>query len=372
MDDSGVDLLIVFPAFLPADAMWIAGQPGAVLFPRDGEPRILLGGEDAALEITRPPGWIGEREFVGFANGVLWGDAVAAQLAKMGLAGRTIAIAGMTGDEYLNMHQPEGYLNYTTIRSVVDALPTSCKVIDGTPILSMARYVKSAEEIDRIQESVRLGETVADRIRQELRPGRAQAEVFAAATLATISEGKLANFGWCPGRWGEPRTRMVGPPPGVVEAGLYLATEIVVPVAGYAGQIAQAFVVGEPNDEAKRLFEINRAAFEAARNAMRPGATWGEVVDATSEAARGSGCFVEFILHGCGTGPLITPYNSHENVKDDVLVESTTFILKPSAVPDGVEWSARSWDVSWGDMVVVRPDGAQRLGTRPVELLACR
>jgi Xaa-Pro aminopeptidase len=370
MDDYGADLLIVFPQFIPMDAMWLASQPGAVLFPRWGDPQILLGGEDVAIERERPPGWITDRQFVSLANGVYWGPAVAERLSGMALGNSTVAIAGIEGDSYLHMHNPEGYLNYTTVRSVLRVLPSSCKVIDGTPIVSRARYVRSDEEVEVLRDSTRGGEMVVDAIHQELRTGRPQVEVWAAGMLSVIGEGKLGNIAWCSGQWGEPRTRLVGPPPGVLDDGLYISTEIVVPGPGGAGQVAQCFVVGEPNEEALRLFEVNTSAFDAACGAMRPGATWGEVVEVTQRSADGSGCYIEFIMHGMGSGPLITPYNSHEPVKDDILLESTAFILKPCAVPEGQPWLARSTDVSWGDMVVVRPEGARRLGTRAMTLLA--
>ena len=369
MDAQGIDLLLLFPQFVPGDAVWIANQPGAVIFPRDGEPQILLGGEDSAIERERPPGWIADRRFVGLANGVHWGDAVARQLQDMDLDRQTIGIAGMAGDNYILMHNPEGYLNYTTIKTVIDSLPSSCAVVNGTPIMSRARYVKSDEEIAVLEESVRHCEIVADVIQDQFREGRPQAEAFINAMTCLTDHGKLANFGWCPGKWGEPRPRLVGPPPGIIEADLYLSVEIVVPSGNYAAQIAQAYVVGEPNEEAQRLLHVNELAFAAARKAMQPGATWNDVIDATNRAAEGTGCWVQMIMHGMGSGPLITPFNSHEAVKDDLLVESSTFILKPCAVPDGKEWFARSMDVSWGDMVVVRPGGAQRLGSRPFSLL---
>src|ERR1700752_337920 len=69
MEDAGVDLLLVFPIWIAMDAMWLAGQPGAVIFPRGSEPTIFLGGEDTVLEQGRPPGWITERVFVTRSNG---------------------------------------------------------------------------------------------------------------------------------------------------------------------------------------------------------------------------------------------------------------------------------------------------------------
>jgi Xaa-Pro aminopeptidase len=236
--------------------------------------------------------------------------------------------------------------------------------------MSRARYVKSEGEIDAMRRSVAAGERVVRAIYQALEPGRPQVEVFAQAMLSVIDQGAMPVVAWCPGQWAEPRPRLVGPPPGSLDPGLYISTEIVVPVRGAPAQVAQTFVVGPPNAEAARAFDISAQAFEAALGAMKPGATWGEVERSAQHVAKETGFWVELILHGMGSGPLLTPHDSHDPVHDDPLVEGTTFILKPFACPDGVPWIARSHDVSWGDTVVVRSGGAERLGTRPIALLS--
>jgi Xaa-Pro dipeptidase len=46
------------------------------------------------------------------------------------------------------------------------------------------------------------------------------------------------------------------------------------------------------------------------------------------------------------------------------------FICKPTAWPASTgRYNARSYDASWGDMLVIRKDGAERLGTRPQQLI---
>jgi len=48
MAERGIDLLIVLPQSDPIDVLYLSGgEQGAILVPRDGEPWILLGGEDS-------------------------------------------------------------------------------------------------------------------------------------------------------------------------------------------------------------------------------------------------------------------------------------------------------------------------------------
>ena len=56
---------------------------------------------------------------------------------------------------------------------------------------------------------------------------------------------------------------------------------------------------------------------------------------------------------------------------DDRIEADTVFIAKPTVFPRSAERVvARSHDVSWGDMVVVKDGGAERLGTRPQRLVS--
>ncbi|MBV8715963.1 MAG: hypothetical protein JOZ65_12950, partial [Chloroflexi bacterium] len=45
MDAVGLDLLVVLPQWLIDDALYVANQSGAVVFPLTGEPTLIIGGE---------------------------------------------------------------------------------------------------------------------------------------------------------------------------------------------------------------------------------------------------------------------------------------------------------------------------------------
>ena len=62
MAERGVDLLIVLPQSDPTDVLYLSGgEQGAIVFPIDADPWILLGGEDSNLAVERE-GWISQRE----------------------------------------------------------------------------------------------------------------------------------------------------------------------------------------------------------------------------------------------------------------------------------------------------------------------
>src|SRR4051812_7904169 len=60
MDQRQVDLLILLPQFVGSDAAYAANEPGAVVFPLDADPWLIIGGEDSHLAVNRE-GWITQR-----------------------------------------------------------------------------------------------------------------------------------------------------------------------------------------------------------------------------------------------------------------------------------------------------------------------
>lgn len=104
---------------------------------------------------------------------------------------------------------------------------------------------------------------------------------------------------WCPGLWGVPRHRYVTTPPGSLDPGLFVSTELMPEVRGYQAQVAQPMVVGEPGARAREVFAQNAAAFDAALTAMRPGRRWGDVFAAVEATTKTDGRMFT-LLHGRG------------------------------------------------------------------------
>jgi Xaa-Pro dipeptidase len=373
MGQERIDVLVAFPQWMAGDALYLADRPGAVIFPlTEGEPILITArpetaGPDAWVRDVRPATPSG-------TTAVPFGRAVAGCLAEMHLDGKRIGIAGLRGGPYTLVRQPEGYANYTSVAEVRDALPTAT-IVDGTPVMTEARYVKSEEEIDVIRRSVQIAEVSADALAEYARPGATEAEVYGHMIFEqNLLGAEAAHVAWVGGLWGQPKPRTVGPPPGVIQPGWFVTDEIEPMVHGYTCQIDQPVSVGPAPQLARDLFAMGKAAFERACELMRPGATWGEVEAGTRAVAKGTRFEIEFLLHGRGLGndgPMLIPTDTHDHVKDDPLRANTVFILKPFAVIAGERYNPRhTFEVQWGDSVVVRERGAERLGTRPNELIS--
>lgn len=374
MADVGVELLIVLPQWINSDSLYIADTEGVTIFPLEGDPILILGGESSNYAVNVPQ-WIDDRvsatEFGSTA--VEYGRVTANLLQRRDLVGRRTAIAGLLGGEFSSVRQPDGYVSYTTVQTIAEVVGSD-NIFDGTRIIGKARYVKGDEEIQRLGASVRIGEASLETMTSTAAEGSSQAEVFGQMLLTQVRAGAdELHVAWCPGTWGEPRHRYVTTPPGTLTSGLYVSVELMPEVRGYQGQVAQPMVIGDPNARAREIFERNLAAFEAGMKAMRPSRPWGEVFDAIANAGGREDGEVFTLLHGRGLGndgPLLIPTGEHgTGVADQPIETNTTFILKPFLkVPEAPAAFARTHDVTWGDTVVVTETGGQRLGTRHPEL----
>jgi Xaa-Pro dipeptidase len=375
MADVGVELLIVLPQWMNSDSLYISDTEGVTIFPLEGDPILILGGESSNYAVEVPQ-WIDDRitatEFGSTA--VEYGRVTAELLAERNLVHRRTAIAGLRGGEFSSVRQPDGYVAHTTFQHIAEAIGVD-NIVDGTAIIGRARYVKGDEEISRLAATVRVGEQSLEAMAAAADVGVSQAEVFGQMLLAQVRAGAdELHVAWCPGRWGAPRHRYVTTPPGVLTPGLYVSTELMPEIRGYQAQVAQPMVIGEPDARALEVFDRNVAAFDAGLAAMRPGRRWGDVFDAVAAAIGDADGEMFTLLHGRGLGndgPLVIPDGAprESGIAAEPIMANTTFILKPFLkVPEAPAAFARTHDVTWGDTVVVTETGGQRLGTRRREL----
>ena len=374
MSEDGVELLIVLPEWINSDALYIADTAGVTIFPLDGDPVLILGGEHSNYAVEQPH-WIADRmsATVFGSNASAYGKITAEVLRKRGLVGRRTAIAGLLGGRLSSVRQPEGYASYTSVRRIAEVVGAE-HIVDGTGILGRARYVKGPEEISRLAASVRVGEASLKAMTWTARDGVAQAEVFGQMLLAQVRAGAdELHVAWASGQWGEGRHRHVTTPPGLLRRGTYVSTELMPEIRGYQAQVAQPMVIGRPVARALEIFACNEAAFDAALKAMRPGQRWGDVFAAVAAVADGADGNMLTLVHGRGLGndgPLLVPNHDQAHMAEQPILVNTTFILKPLLeVAEAPVPSARTHDVTWGDTIVVTETGAERLGTRKRELV---
>ncbi len=377
MAQQAIDYLVILPdRQLPGDARYVALRLGAVVFPLEGEPTFL---SPWTGRLTASNPWIADARPATETGttAVPYGEAVGRRLRELHIGRRRVGVAGLSGTPLGPVRNPEGYAKHTAVAHVRAAVPDAT-LVDASALLAEARYVKSEEEIAALRRAVISGEAGVAALAAAARPGVAAAEVFGATILAQYRAGADdTEVAWGGGSWGEAKERTTTAPPGVLEPGWAIKTEVFPSVLGYQAQVAQPVFVGPPPADARALCELGQAAFERACAAMRPGATWREVEAAARAVARGSPYEIEFLCHGRGLGddgPMFIPMDDHTQhpLWEAPLLENTAVVLKPYAYDPAHgrdDWTNPK-TVTWGDTVVVRADGAERLGTRPYGLLS--
>jgi len=278
----------------------------------------------------------------------------------------TIAIAGMTSSFYAHVRADEGEVNWQSVEIIKGAFPKA-QVISATPVLGEARYQKSEEEIDFIRKGTEIAETTMQAVIDHAREGVAEREVFARMCYANAAAGGSFQpmFGWISGPFGNTYHRLEQPSFRKFQRGDALHIEIEGRWGGYIAQIDQCFSIGPAQQDYKDGIKLAWEAFDRVVDKMKPGVTVGELLDAanlTGMNGRGSSSLT---MHGRGTGddgPGTFLARTPE-LLNGAIEENCVMIVKPSMRIEGSE----SY-YGWGDSVVVRKNGAERLGTRPKKL----
>jgi Xaa-Pro dipeptidase len=271
-----------------------------VLVPRQGEPAIVFPSE-ARYVGEHGTSWIEEQVFA---------DRPGDWLAER-LGGRRVGVYGL---DYVM--PPRDY-----------AALAGCELVGWDVAFDHARAVKSEEELESVRESVRINTDGFHAFREAYAPGRSAAEVLAPAEELFVDQG-------C----GRLTMNMV-----LVGAEFALARDDVVlgdfcipslEIAGPGGHwVEVSRALGAPNAEVERMNEAYDEYFEAARSALRPGATAHDAHRAVSKGFRERGYQLGHVTgHSIGMTMIEFP-KIGEGVETE-LEENMVFSLHPHAIAE--------------------------------------
>jgi Xaa-Pro dipeptidase len=367
MERDGLDVIVAPPHtghhdHFSANARYLTGLGGfslevGAVFPREGEVTAVT------VPDVSPAHWLGRQDWVTDirSDGREFGDCIAARLKELRIGQGRIGIAGM---EHIARF-PDGLISHTMYRKIAAACPGS-DIVDATLLLEEARSVKSAEEIAFLEQAVGLADRAVDVMAEQARVGVPQCAVYARMIAAMVEAGgELPTMiMW---NVGPPGWAQLGPMPTQrkLDAGDVINAEVEGRWAGYVGQVTAMAHLGKLSDEYRAMEDITLKALSACWDLLRPGALLGDLARATADAARGTPYQGRLIMHGRGLGddaPLFTPSSGDDT--GWVLEENAVFMVKPLIMTDG-----RRRSVCLGDSVVCTPNGARRLGRRPLRVI---
>lgn len=345
-----------------ANARYLTGLGGfslevGAVFPLDGKVTAVT------VPDVSPTHWRGRQDWVEDvrSQGREFGDCIANRLRELNRHHGRVGIAGLAHIARF----PDGLISHTMYEKVAAACPDS-DIVDATLLLEHVRSVKSEEEIGFLRQGVALAEAAIEVMARDARPGVPQCAVYGRMIGAMLERGgeiptmimwNVGPPGWA-GQGPLPSQRKLA-------AGDVLSAEVEGRWAGYVGQVTTMAHLGKLSAEQREMEEIALQALARCWDALKPGATLGDLARLTQEAAKGTRYGGRLIMHGRGLGddaPLFTP--SSGNDTDWELEENQVFMVKPQISTEG-----RRLSVTLGDSVVCTPSGARRLGSRPVKII---
>jgi Xaa-Pro aminopeptidase len=278
----------------------------------------------------------------------------------------TIGIAGLTSSLLGHVREIEGEVNWQSVEIIKRELPNA-RIVSGTDLLGEARFVKSDEEIDFLRKGTAIAEATVEAVRETARAGVRERHVFARMLFANADVGGSFQpmFGWISGPLGNTYHRVEQPSFRTLEPSDVLSIEIEGRWGGYVAQIDQTFAIGPAPADFHEGMKLTLESFNRVFAALKPGVTVGELIDRGRVVGMNGRGEANLTMHGRGTGddgPLVTTRITPE-LRALQIPEGSCFIVKPSAAVDGKPDYGH-----WGDVVVVRKTGAERLGTRPRQL----
>jgi len=232
------------------------------------------------------------------------------------------------------------------------------RVTTATPVLRPLRLIKDEAEINLLRRAAQAADRVVERITSVGLEGRTEIEVAGRLNDLLVDEGHDAPaftivasgpHGAAPHH--EPDRRRIA-------RGDLVVLDFGGTIDGYYSDITRTLAVGELDAERRAAYEAVRAAQESGVQAVQPGTTTGAVDSATRSALERAGYgpyFVHRTGHGLGLEVHEPPY----------LVSGDETVLQPGmvfSVEPGVYLPGR-FGVRIEDIVVVTPDGVERLNT---------
>jgi Xaa-Pro aminopeptidase len=264
-----------------------------------------------------------------------------------GLRDRGIASGRIGAEETMQFRFSDG------VAQVAPAL----RVVSGTPVSAGCRGVKDAHEVELMKLANEVTLTAYKAAYEAMEAGMTQRDV---GGLISAAHSRLGFQGGASVQTGEFAALPHGSiTPQVIQEGTILLIDGGCSVEGYRSDMSRTFVLGQPTDRMRQVFDIEFEAQTAAWNAAGPGVP-GEDVDAAARRViedggfgPGYAYFTHRVGHGIGMDGHEWPYLVKGN--SEPLVAGNSFSDEPGIYIPG------EFGIRLEDIMVITDDGADLL-----------
>jgi Xaa-Pro aminopeptidase len=341
---------------------WLDPGPAYVMLTPHAGPSLLIS-NPLYLHSARRAGCA--RETDAFVYGENPGRLLAHRLADLGCSKGRIGIVGVrnVGRTAMSSEHRD---------ALVAGLPQAT-FVDALDVLAEARRLKSAEELEWFRRGAEFTDKVIKRLAENVRVGMPEHELLAINAEAVLRDGgnlRLQYMGATSMQdpeiifpWQYPSTRRL-------QRGDVLLTEISASYGLYAGQIHRPFSIGaRPTPEYQGLYDAAADAYHRVLEALKPGATDGDVRAAAAVIEDRGYRTYDALVHGWGV-----------HIEDPRLDLPSAIIKRPQmpivfkagmlmVIQPNVVTADGKRGIQAGGLVVIEEGGARPMHRFPMEFI---
>lgn len=253
--------------------------------------------------------------------------------------------------------------NLHKLESELESRDGEVELVAVSGIVERLRRVKDEREQAAIAEAARLADQVYEEVLADGLVGRRERDVALAAEARIRELGGEPSFPAIVAAGANGSAPHAEPSEREIEAGELVVWDMGAKVDGYCSDCTRTFAAGEPDEEAREVYELVRSAQAAGLDAIRPGVGGADADDVAREVIRSAGRGDEF-GHGLGHGVGLEVHEAPRLApsSDDELLQSDVVTVEPGVYLPG------RFGVRIEDLVVVTAEGARNLSSLSKEL----
>ena len=244
------------------------------------------------------------------------------------------------------------YGQYLLLTEAVSAIGFERRFESASPLTSLVRQIKTAEEVERMRRACQITEHLFGDVTSILRPGLTELDIYEYLHDQMKTYGVKASWdpAYCPGVMSSKRASGHTPPTQIkLEPGDGLRVDLGVITEGYASDLMRTWYLRKPGETAapadfQRAFDVVRDSIQLAADTIRPGLTGIEIDQVARSFVEKHGYeYFHATGHQVGTrahdgGLLLGPNNERYGARSGgVIQQGMTFTLEPVFGPIGLE-----------------------------------
>ena len=333
--------------YLTGLSFHLSERPTTGFFPLTGDPLIVAGSLEESKVVSGAP-YLTRGAYYNDAAGPVLAYREASQALRLGGRGGVARI----GVESRRMRVME-------LRLIEEAF-LNPRIDAAEGLFAALRMSKDAQELALMRRAVAIAEQAVEATVKTIRVGQTEREIAAELVVQTLRAGSDPDLPFAPIVASGPNSALphAAVTDRVLQTGDLLTLDWGAAHGGYTADLTRTYAIGAIDPEMKVVYDLVRAANEAALAASRPGASAAEV-DAAARKVITAGGYGEYFVHRVGHGLGLEGHEdpSMHGQNETQLEPGFTYTIEPGIYLPG------KGGVRIEDNVVVTANGAESLGT---------